>query len=129
MSFISKNIETNACLVGDFPETEFSDLKPISRKLFERGIVVESVRYKSAHLERAFAKSGAQKVGVFWDPSDLGAIRVLIDGYWHLVPSVLDWFDGVSNDLWTSLRAELGNATDAGAAEHQETNPTLNVGV
>jgi putative transposase len=129
MSFISRNIESGACLVGNYPETDFSDLKPISKKLFERGIVVESVRYTSAHLERAFAKSGAQIVGVFWDPSDLGAIRVLIDGYWHLVPSVLDWFDGVSSDLWTSLRAELGSATDAGAVEYQETSPTLNVGV
>jgi len=115
MSFISKNsMNHNPQSDGtaDAASMRLMFGQHLSRRLFGRGIAVESVRYHSADLEWAYAESGAHHFIVMWDPENLGGVSVFLDGIWIDVPSVLDWFAGVSINTWVNMRGALRNIND-----------------
>ncbi|MEI4263685.1 Mu transposase C-terminal domain-containing protein [Roseovarius sp. D0-M9] len=96
----------------------------LSRKLHSSGVAVMSVRYASDELERVYAKSGTRDVEILWDPENLGAISVFLDGIWHEVHAVLDWFDGVPVDVWSNLRSVLREFSNAAHSDFQPTITT-----
>jgi putative transposase len=122
MLFISKSFKNENSQIVAMPDAALMRQmfgERISSMLSSRGIAVETVRYHSPELENAYAKHGAKKIEVFWDPEDLGAVSVLLDGTLHVVPSVLDWFSGVSIDAWMSMRWALHDISDAEHADFQ----------
>ncbi|MCE6950296.1 DDE-type integrase/transposase/recombinase [Cereibacter sphaeroides] len=71
------------------------------------GITVFGVRYQSELLARFIVQSGPRSLTVRWDPEDLGAVEVELDGQWHEVPAVHDFFHGLHLQVWVTARRGL----------------------
>lgn len=79
----------------------------LARNLRKTGITIMGVNYHSEFLARHYALTGARRLDVRWDQTDLGAIEVCVDGQWHEVPSVHDRFEGVDVHTWQRTRRSL----------------------
>ncbi|SEL38930.1 hypothetical protein SAMN05216208_0001, partial [Roseovarius nanhaiticus] len=59
-------------------------------------------------------------VDVRWDPEDIGAISVYLEGAWHVVPSVYDRFSGMHFHDWMKVRRALRAKSASRKAWNQE---------
>jgi len=77
------------------------------RKVSREGVEVMGVHFHNPVLAMHFAERGGQVVEVRWDPDDLGAVDVFIEGRWIELPAVHDRFKGVSLHVWLKARKAL----------------------
>jgi putative transposase len=100
---------------GNYPLSGLPDVaskrlafgKRLKRKVSQEGIVVMGVYYQSPELGMYFMGMDTKIVDVRWDPENLGAISVYLEGKWQVVPSVYDRFVGMHFHDWTKVRRAL----------------------
>ncbi|WP_096785354.1 Mu transposase C-terminal domain-containing protein [Rhodobacter sp. CZR27] len=71
------------------------------------GITIFGARYQSEELARFIVLRGPRFLQVRWDPENLGAIEVELDGQWYEVPAVHDFLDGLHLQVWIAARRAL----------------------
>lgn len=81
--------------------------KHLSRTVSKEGIVVMGVRYHGTDLVMHDLGFGSKRVDVRWDPENIGAISVFLDGAWREVPAVHERFAGVHFHTWMKARKAL----------------------
>ena len=100
---------------GNYPLSGLPDVatkrlafgKRIECTVSQQGIVVMGVRYHNPELGMYFMGMGSKRVDVRWDPENLGAVSVYLDGAWQVVPSVHDRFVGMHFHDWIKVRRAL----------------------
>ncbi|SFF21277.1 putative transposase [Sulfitobacter brevis] len=100
---------------GNYPLSGLPDVatkrlafgKRIECTVSQQGIVVMGVRYHSPELGMYFMGLGSKRVDVRWDPENLGAVSVYLEGAWQVVPSVHDRFVGMHFHDWMKVRRAL----------------------
>lgn len=100
---------------GNYPRRAMPDARTkrlafgirFSRTLSKAGVMVMGVRYNTATIGAGFVQGGHRAVDVRWDPENLGAIEIDIDGVWYEAPAVFDRFDGVDVHTWMKARRSL----------------------
>ncbi|SFQ23536.1 Mu transposase C-terminal domain-containing protein [Tranquillimonas alkanivorans] len=100
---------------GNFPVRALPDLRSrrlafgmeVTRKVSKAGIVVMGVHYQSDDLISFWLMPGSKTVKVRWDPENLGAIEVHLDGAWREVKAVHERFEGVNLHVWVQARKAL----------------------
>ena len=60
-------------------------------------------------------------VDIRWDPEDLGAISVFLEGAWHVVPAVYDRFEGMHFYVWLKVCRALRSKSAARKVFNMET--------
>jgi len=81
---------------------------------------LEPKKYQSPELGMYFMGMESKLVDVRWDPEDLGAISVYLEGAWHVVPSVYDRFSGMHFHDWMKVRRALRAKSASRKAWNQE---------
>ncbi|ULB09185.1 DDE-type integrase/transposase/recombinase [Cereibacter azotoformans] len=76
-------------------------------KASSAGITIFGVRYQSEALARSIVLRGPRRLNVRWDPENIGAIEVDLDGQWHEVPAVHDFFEGMHFQVWIAARRAM----------------------
>jgi len=94
--------------------------KRFERKVSQEGVVLMGVRYQSPELAMYFMGVQPKLVNIRWDPEDLGAISVYLEGAWHVVPSVYDRFKGMHFHDWVKVRRALRAKSASRKAWNQE---------
>ncbi|SIO39365.1 putative transposase [Rhodovulum sp. ES.010] len=79
----------------------------LNRRLTREGLRVLGVRYHHEALAATVIEGGHKTVELRWDPEDLGAVEVVIDGQAHEARAVHDGFDGVDAHTWIAARRAL----------------------
>ncbi|MDF1774246.1 MAG: DDE-type integrase/transposase/recombinase [Pseudophaeobacter sp. bin_em_oilr2.035] len=113
---------------GNFPLSALPDSaakrlafgKRFERKVSQEGVVLMGVRYQSPELAMYFLGRQPKLVNIRWDPEDIGAISVYLDGAWHVVPSVHDRFEGMHFHDWVKVRRALRAKSASRNAWNQE---------
>ncbi|KMK68202.1 Mu transposase C-terminal domain-containing protein [Puniceibacterium sp. IMCC21224] len=100
---------------GNYPLSGLPDVaskrlafgKRLECKVSLAGIVVMGIQYQSPELGMYFMGMETKLVDVRWDPENLGAISVYLEGKWQVVPSVHDRFVGMHFHDWMKVRRAL----------------------
>ena len=100
---------------GNYPLSGLPDVdakrlafgKRLERKVSQQGIVIMGVQYQSPELGMYFMGMEPKRVDVRWDPENLGAISVYLEGAWQVVPALYDRFDGMHFHDWVKVRRAL----------------------
>jgi len=61
------------------------------------------IQYQSPEVGTYFMGMNPKMVDIRWDPENLGAISVYLEGAWHVVPSVYDRFVGMHFHDWMKV--------------------------
>ncbi|MCF3595751.1 DDE-type integrase/transposase/recombinase [Rhodobacteraceae bacterium LMO-12] len=100
---------------GNYPLSGLPDIdskrlafgKRLERKVSQEGIVVMGIQYQSPEVGMYFMGMNPKMVDIRWDPENLGAISVYLEGAWHVVPSVYDRFVGMHFHDWMKVHRAL----------------------
>lgn len=95
--------------------------KRFQRKVSQAGIVVMGISYQSPELGLYFMGFEPKMVDVRWDPEDLGAISVFLEGAWQVVPAVYDRFEGMHFYVWLKVCRALRSKSAARKVFNMET--------
>lgn len=109
--------------LNSLPDTATKRLafgKRLQCKVSQEGVNVMGIKYQSPELGMYFTGMDPKKVDVRWDPEDLGAISVYLEGVWRVVPSVYDRFNGMHFHDWVKVRRALRAKSASRKAWNQE---------